>query len=137
MCKLLIIDDNPMEHLMMQRLFVRYDLFRDADHSFDVEGAIEYIISNRYNINQLPDLIFLDLNMPHYNGWIFLEKFKEHYPIIAKNINIYITYSSVDRFEKWRLKAYPFIKNFYHKPIESAQMEMLYRIYQNTDRMTG
>jgi CheY-like chemotaxis protein len=68
MSKLVMIDDNPMEHFIMQKMFDRYELFHDAAHSMDAQVIIDFLKENRYNTAELPDLIFLDLNMPGWHG---------------------------------------------------------------------
>ena len=132
-----MIDDNPMEHMIMQRIFERYELFQDTSHSLDGRIIIEFLITNRFKPENLPDLIFLDLNMPGFSGWDFLEEFKRLQSSFRKAINIYIVSSSIDPNDKLNARQYHFLKGFLTKPVKKERLEMIYAGYLNSSRRTG
>jgi len=127
MSKLLMIDDNPIEHLIMQRVFKHLELFEGAKYMLDGGIVIEDLEKNVENVSQLPDIVLLDLNMPGFSGWDFLNKFKLLYPYIKKNIDIYIISSSIDRIDHHRSKGYPFVKDFLTKPIQTSHLKALFK----------
>jgi CheY-like chemotaxis protein len=137
MCKLVMIDDNPMEHLIMQRMFDRYELFPDASHALDGRLIIDFLKENRTNEAELPDIIFLDLHMPECSGWDFLEQFERLFLSLGKPISIYIISSSVCPEDRLRAKQYPFVKDFITKPIKKDRLELLYAIYLKVNRKAG
>jgi CheY-like chemotaxis protein len=137
MSKLIMIDDNPMEHLIMQKLFDRHELFHDAAHSADAQVIIDFLRENRLNTEALPDLIFLDLNMPVFDGFDFLEQFERLYLSFQKPISIYIVSSSVDENDRRRTFAYPFVKEFLTKPVSKDKLELIYATYFKTNRKAG
>ncbi|WP_339650564.1 response regulator [uncultured Maribacter sp.] len=65
----------------------------------------------------LPDVIFLDLNMPIMNGWEFLEEYENCSYDISKKTNIYIISSSVDPRDLERVKQYNKVDSYILKPI--------------------
>tara|TARA_R110002074_G_scaffold197610_6_gene364807 strand:+ start:80124 stop:80459 length:336 start_codon:yes stop_codon:yes gene_type:complete len=65
----------------------------------------------------LPDVIFLDLNMPIMNGWEFLDEYKNYQHDISKKTIIYIISSSVDPRDLERVKHYNQVNNYILKPI--------------------
>lgn len=129
MSKLLMIDDNPIEHLIMQRIFNRHKLFTNADHSPDGRVTLDFLSENLHNNTVLPDLIFLDLYMPGFSGFDFLEKFDRLYPYFPKPINVYIISSSVDKNEQRRALSYPFVREFLTKPVTQNKLASLYAGY--------
>jgi CheY-like chemotaxis protein len=137
MCKLVMIDDNPMEHLIMQRLFDRYHLFPHASHALGGQIIIDFLNENRTNTVELPDIIFLDLNMPGFSGWDFLEQFERLYLSFKKHIGIYILSSSICTEEKLRAKQYSFVRDFISKPIKKDRLELLYATHLKITRLAG
>lgn len=117
MARLIMIDDNPIEHLIMKKIFERCMIFPDAVHSLDGRNIINLLTAHKHDIETLPDLIFLDLHMPDYSGWDFLEGFNALRPEILKVIDIYIVSSSVDPMDRTRARRYPFVKSFLTKPV--------------------
>ena len=126
MIKLIMIDDNPMEHLIIQRRLQRYKIFSDAEHSMNGRITIEFLRSHATDISALPDLIFLDLNMPDFSGWDFLKQFELLRGSLSKQISIYIMSSSIDEQDKKAVGQYLFVKEFISKPISKEKLEQLY-----------
>lgn len=130
MCKLLMIDDNQMEHLIMQKMLAHYNLFSGGEHSEDGKGTLDFIKNNHAEAMKLPDLILLDLNMPEFSGWDFLKNFKNLYPTLQKKIDIFIVSSSVDPHDRSRSEDYPFVKGFLIKPLNKETLINLYSAYK-------
>ncbi|WP_345949241.1 response regulator [Mucilaginibacter sp. PAMB04274] len=122
MAKLIMIDDNPIEHLIMKKMFERYAIFPDAVHSLDGRSVISFLKEHLKIIEALPDLIFLDLYMPEYSGWDFLEDLKLLYPYLAKPIPVYIVSSSIDPLDHTRASRFSFLKSFVVKPLSKESL---------------
>ena len=137
MSELLMIDDNPMDHLIMQKMLNRYELFKDSAHCLDGRIIIEFLNEYRSQPEHLPDIIITDLNMTHFSGWEFLEQFNVLYPSLKKTIDVYILSSSPNPDDKTRARLYPFVKDFYKKPVTRECLERLYLRYCNLDRIAG
>ena len=75
---------------------------------------------------ELPDIIFLDLNMPTVNGWEFLEKFEQL--SMEKSLEkclIYILTSSLDTADIAKADDNILVKGFIHKPIDLEDMAVI------------
>jgi CheY-like chemotaxis protein len=131
MSELLMIDDNPMDHLIIQKMLDRYELFKDSAHCLDGRIIIEFLNEYRAQPEHLPDIILTDLNMPHFSGWEFLEQFNGLYPSLKKTIDVYILSSSANDSDRVRAKLYPFVKDFYRKPVTRECLERLYLTYRD------
>lgn len=79
---------------------------------------------------ELPDVIFLDLNMPIMNGWQFLHHFCE-IPDIETKTSIYILSSSVCSEDHEKAKAYGIVKDFIEKPFTDAKFSSLLKTIEN------
>lgn len=70
-----IIDDDAIFQFLANRLLRSTNLIDKIIQFPDGEKAINYFIENKDIAENIPDLVFLDLNMPYIDGWQFLEKF--------------------------------------------------------------
>ena len=114
-----IVDDDPITIFGLKRLIhkaVDCDRLTSFYNGQEALDAIVHAIKTNKNI---PNLIFLDLNMPVMDGWEFLKEF--HDLNLDKSIRINILTSSIDPndYEKWlhfKNKSHHFI-DYMSKPI--------------------
>ncbi|MDB5137630.1 MAG: response regulator [Mucilaginibacter sp.] len=117
MSKLILIDDEPIFHKIVQMTLKHSELSNQATYSFDGEVVLDYLEEKGSESQSLPDYIFIDLYMPLFDGWDFLNRFQNIYKSLKKNIKIYIVSSSVDPRDVDRSKSYPFDTTFISKPV--------------------
>jgi CheY-like chemotaxis protein len=90
--RVLLIDDDPDEHEIFSLALKKYN---SKITCVSVNGCIESL----FLINFLPDVIFLDMNMPQTDGMICLRSIKES--LKFRDIPVYIystaTYSHRER----------------------------------------
>ncbi|MEO6633820.1 MAG: response regulator [Mucilaginibacter sp.] len=137
MINLLMIDDNPIEHLIMQKMLDKFHLFPDASHSQDARLSMNLIESFYSSPDILPDVVFLDLNMPGFSGWDFLDCFERIYKQIKKTIDIYIISSSIDPKDQLLVDKYAFVKANISKPVKLETLLNLHSLYQGTRRVAS
>ncbi len=137
MISVLMIDDNPIEHLIMQKMFDKFKLFHNASHSLDARLSMDFFEKNYCSVDLLPDVIFLDLNMPGFSGWDFLNSFELIYKQIKKPIDIYIISSSIDPKDKMLVDKYAFVKANICKPVKIETLLNLHSLYQSTKRVAS
>ena len=64
-----VVDDDLVFHFIIKKLFDMCNLQFNTSYFLNGFEAIEEIKNN----STVPDLILLDINMPVYDGWQFLE----------------------------------------------------------------
>lgn len=117
MSKLIIIDDDPIHHKIIQFMLTKNELAKETTYTFDGNLVLDYLEENRTKISALPDFIFLDLYMPGNSGWDFLNGFQKIYKTLKKEIQIYVVSSSIFHADISRSKGYPFVTNYITKPL--------------------
>jgi CheY-like chemotaxis protein len=93
---------------------------------FNGQEAIDYFLApENQHIDVLPDVIFLDINMPVMNGWNFLEAFDKIFFSLPKKILIYVVSSSVDESDMERSKSFMSVTDYVIKPINKEKYRLL------------
>jgi CheY-like chemotaxis protein len=125
MNKLVIVDDDPIDHYLMQHILQDKTLFDQTTYTMDGALVLDYLEENTGDAEALPDVILLDLHMPNFSGWEFLDRLEKMYSSLAKNIKVHILTSSIRPADKERSRQYPFIKSYISKPFSEATFEKI------------
>ena len=119
------IDDDGVYKFFMKRVLKIKNLAEDIMSFDDGEQAFEYINENKKNPEKLPDLVFLDINMPIMDGFQFIEEYTKIRSEINKKITIYMVTSSIDPIDLERSKKYSEISAYITKPINVETIQQI------------
>jgi len=120
-----IIDDDDVYQYTMTRALKSDSLVKKILVFSDGEEALDFMIDNIASNDSLPDVIFLDINMPIMDGWQFLEEYVKLKPRVGKQITIYMVTSSVDPVDVDRAAKFSEISDYLVKPIQPDQIREL------------
>jgi CheY-like chemotaxis protein len=117
MCKSIIyVDDNEFEHFNVE-ILVKEHSACSIKCFLNGKEALNFLEKNKSDVSGIPDVIFLDLSMPEYTGWDFLEEFSTVRADLCKQPYIYILSSNDDADSINRSTSYSFVKRFLPKPL--------------------
>lgn len=68
----------------------------------------------------MPDLFFVDMNMPRYNGFQFLEQLAEFIPVAQTRV-VMLTTSNIPG-DRTKARNYPQIRGFSTKPLSEEML---------------
>jgi CheY-like chemotaxis protein len=121
--KAFIIDDDQICHFITQHILKTEALATEVNCFYEAEKAFECLINTP--ADQLPGLIFLDLNMPGMNGWQFLDALRPYASHICSKSQIYILTSSVDKEDQQKALEYPFVFGYFLKPLQALDLQAI------------
>jgi two-component system chemotaxis response regulator CheY len=110
-----LVDDDHIYQFTAKKTLESMGLAEHVSVFHDGEKALRYIKDHIDDTASLPDVIFLDINMPVMDGWQFIEEF-QHLDM-RKKIDLYMVSSSVDEADMKRSLNYPVISDYIIKPV--------------------
>ena len=113
----LVVDDDGIYQFTTKKTLEATGFANNIFICSNGREAIELIQSNIKNDPGIPDVIFLDVNMPVMNGWDFLKAYQDIKLLISKPIAIYIVSSSADEFDINLSRQFETVADYIIKPI--------------------
>jgi CheY-like chemotaxis protein len=116
--KICIIDDDEIYIFLMKKSFAAMGVDNEVLSFLNGADALEELLKLKYNNEDLPSIILLDINMPIMDGWEFLHEFRKLNTTISKKISVYIVSSSIASEDIEKSKTFPEIIDYLTKPVE-------------------
>ncbi|MCW7491770.1 response regulator [Leptospira sp. 2 VSF19] len=122
-----VVEDDPIHLFLTKQVISLSGLVKHTLVCQNGKEAYE-MLSSRIDLKEsLPELILLDLNMPIWDGWQFLDEFTS-IPVNQK-ITIYIVTSSSSEEDLIRAEKYNLRGNYIVKPITIDKLrEIIYEM---------
>jgi len=116
----MLIDDNEIDNLINQKMIEAASLTENIYTHTGAKSAIEFL----RNMEQLevadqvlPDVIFLDIDMPLMDGFQFLDEFEKLSKTVKNKCRIVMLTSSINPQDFNRSKKYENVKLYLNKPL--------------------
>lgn len=118
----LLVDDSDVD-LFIQKRFIEIAGFAKQIKTYNSPSqAINYLMEDT---SLVPQVIFLDLNMPKMDGFGFLEKFIQLSQKIQDSVKVVVLTSSGNQADKARAETYSSVTNFLSKPLSVESLTSL------------
>lgn len=129
--KILVIDDNDTDLLIAKIVIERAGYKGLLTTKNSANSALEYLNSLLNSVENWPNAIFLDINMPLVNGYGFIAEFEKFDADLVAKTNIIILTSSDNRTDFEAFQSKPFVKEYMPKPISpDGFLEVIQKISQ-------
>ena len=120
-----IIDDDPIFVYGTKRVMKEVDFTEKIVVYNNGQDAIDGLTETVNDGDNIPPVVFLDLNMPIMNGWEFLEEFNKLPEEAIAGVTIYIVSSSIDPRDLEKVKQFNVVNNYIVKPVTPKDLEAI------------
>jgi len=122
---IMIVDDSDMDLFVTEKT-LKYSGITDR-FVICKNGAIalDYLKTNLTVPERLPDIIFLDINMPFVNGYAFMNNYEELPEAVKEKIKIIVLSSSGDNNDKENFVKNKYISYYMVKPLTTEELSLL------------
>ena len=116
----MLIDDNEIDNLINQKMIEAASITEHIYVHTGAKSAIEFL-KNMEKLDVadkvLPDVIFLDIDMPLMDGFQFLDEFEKLTSLTKQKCKIVMLTSSINPQDFNRSKKYVNVKLYLNKPL--------------------
>ena len=113
--RILLVDDDKATNFLHRLLLDEMNLAEGIDVAINGKEALDHLESCA--LIDLPNLVFLDINMPLMNGFEFLKNYTKLDKEIKKNVKVVMLSSSVDQGDIAKAKQFKEVNDFIGKPL--------------------
>ncbi len=117
----MLIDDNEIDIFITKRLLE----FNNFSHSICSACSGRDALDQLKNHENLPDVIFLDLNMPVLNGFRFLKELSKLPDSVKKSVQVVVLTSSENKKDMKRATENPVVVKYISKPLTHEKIKDL------------
>jgi len=122
---IMLIDDDADDNFFHQRVLRKMDITDHIEVAETGTEALEYLEKD----NQVPDIMFLDINMPGMSGWDFLAEYRKLKVKEKKPVIIVMLTTSVSPADKEKADQMPEINSFQTKPMTKEMLNNILERY--------
>lgn len=129
--KLFLIDDDEIFVYLTRKTIESTNKIDEIKVFNDGQEAVKFLKKNSTNTEELPDIIFLDLNMPVMDGWEFLEEYIILEPKFKKRVILYLVSSTISPYDIERANSIGVVTDLLIKPLEKDRIIELLKNFNN------
>ena len=121
--RVMLVDDNDTDNFISRRIIEITRFAQNVEIKNSGKSALEYIEAHKHDISQLPDIIFLDINMPIVDGYVFLYEFENFDEAVKNKCKVVILSSSDNKRDIDKLINNDRVIKYITKPLTEDVLE--------------
>ncbi|MEJ2006360.1 MAG: response regulator [Cyclobacteriaceae bacterium] len=119
----MLVDDNETDNFISKRIIEITNFAKNVEVKNSGKSALDYLKTHQDNPEMLPNIIFLDINMPIVDGFVFLYEFEKFNDTVKNNCKVIILSSSDNKRDIDKIVNNDHVIKFITKPLTEASLE--------------
>lgn len=119
----MLVDDNDTDNFISKRIIEITKFAKEVEIKNSGKSALEYLEQNKDNEDKLPNIIFLDINMPIVDGFVFLYEFEKFDQTLKDKCKVIILSSSDNKRDIDKIVNNNHVVKFITKPLTESALE--------------
>lgn len=121
----MLIDDNEIDNFINERMITSSGFAEKVVVKNSADNAMLFLKEREQDINALPEIIFLDLNMPGKDGFVFLNEFESLSDLAKQKCKIVVLSSSISPEDINKASTNPYVIKYVNKPLSEKYLEAI------------
>lgn len=119
----MLVDDNDTDNFISKRIIEITKFAPRVEVKSSGKGALDYLKENQDKLEELPNIIFLDINMPIVDGFVFLYEFDKFSELVKNKCKIIILSSSDNKRDIDKIVNNNHVIKFITKPLTEVALD--------------
>jgi len=119
----LLVDDNDTDNFISKRIIEITKFARRVEVKGSGKGALDYLKEHQNNPEDIPNIIFLDINMPIVDGFVFLYEFEKFNELVRSKCKVIILSSSDNKRDIDKIVNNNHVIKFITKPLTEVALD--------------
>ena len=127
----LLVDDDEPTNFINKKVIQGSGLVEAIHTAHSGQEALSFLNRKNDQVDQIPvpDLIFLDINMPAMDGWEFLTRYKKLKNTPTEKIRIVMLTTSLNPDDEVKAKEIKEVHGYKSKPLTKQMIEEIATSY--------
>jgi len=119
----MLVDDNDTDNFISKRIIEITKFSKRVEVKSSGKSALDYLKDNQSMPEELPNIIFLDINMPIVDGFVFLYEFEKFNELVKNKCKVIILSSSDNKRDIDKIVNNNHVIKFITKPLTEVALE--------------
>jgi len=115
--RIMLVDDSEADNYFHKLVIEESGIEVEVEDCLEAVEALRRLEMAMRGERPLPDLIFLDINMPAVDGWEFLNRYAEIVPVDALIPVVVMLSTSMNPADRTKAESLPVVSGYCTKPL--------------------